>query len=78
MQEIEDAIQTEDGYHPVTGRHYTEYIDLESWADKYLVEEITRNNGGGSTLIISTGSTASKSLYYTAQSCGLRRRSPPD
>lgn len=49
MQEIEDAIQTEDGYHPVTGRHYTEYIDLESWADKYLVEEITRNNGGGST-----------------------------
>ena len=49
IQEIEDAIRAEDGYHPVTGRHYTEYIDLESWADKYLVEEITRNNGGGST-----------------------------
>lgn len=49
MQEIEDAIRAEDGYHPVTGKHYTEYIDLESWADKYLVEEITRNNGGGAT-----------------------------
>ncbi len=49
MQEIEDAIQAEDGFHPVTGKHYTEYIDLESWADKYLVEEITRNNGGGAT-----------------------------
>lgn len=49
MQEIEDAIKSEDGYHPVTGKHYTQYIDLESWADKYLVEEITRNNGGGST-----------------------------
>lgn len=49
MQEIEDAIKAEDGYHPVTGKHYTEYIDLESWADKYLVEEITRNNGGGAT-----------------------------
>ena len=49
MQEIEDAIKAEDGYNPVTGKYYTEYIDLESWADKYLVEEITRNNGGGST-----------------------------
>lgn len=49
MQEIEDAIKAEDGYNPVTGIYYTEYIDLESWADKYLIEEITRNNGGGST-----------------------------
>ncbi|MDE7341129.1 MAG: CotH kinase family protein [Lachnospiraceae bacterium] len=49
MQEIEDAIRAEDGYNPVTGIYYTEYIDLESWADKYLIEEITRNNGGGST-----------------------------
>lgn len=49
MQEIEDAIKAEDGYNPVTGKYYTEYIDLESWADKYLIEEITRNNGGGST-----------------------------
>lgn len=49
MQEIEDAISAEDGRNPVTGKYYTEYIDLESWADKYLVEEITRNNGGGST-----------------------------
>lgn len=49
MQEIEDAIKAEDGYNPVTGKYYAEYIDLESWADKYLVEEITRNNGGGST-----------------------------
>ncbi len=49
MQEIEDAIMAEDGCNPTTGKYYTEYIDLESWADKYLVEEITRNNGGGST-----------------------------
>lgn len=49
MQEIEDAIFSEDGYNPTTGKHFTEYIDLESWADKYIVEELTRNNGGGST-----------------------------
>ena len=49
MQEIEDAIRSEDGINPQTGKHFTEYIDLESWADKYLVEEITRNSGGGGT-----------------------------
>ena len=49
MQEIEDAIRSEDGINPQTGKHFTEYIDLESWADKYLVEEITRNDGGGAT-----------------------------
>lgn len=49
MQEIECAIAAADGYNPVTGKHFTEYIDMESWADKYLVEEITRNNGGGGT-----------------------------
>lgn len=49
MQDIETAIMTEDGCNPDTGEHFSEYIDLESWADKYLVEEITRNNGGGLT-----------------------------
>lgn len=49
MQEIEDAISAEDGCSPKTGTHYTEYIDLESWADKYIVEEITKNNAGGLT-----------------------------
>lgn len=49
MQEIEAAIRSPDGCHPVTGKHFTQYIDLESWADKYIVEEFTRNNGGGST-----------------------------
>ena len=49
MQEIEDAIKAEDGVNPDTGKHFTEYIDLESWADKFLVEEISMNNAGGLT-----------------------------
>lgn len=49
MQAIETAIMAEDGCDPDTGAHFSEYLDLESWADKYLVEEITRNNGGGLT-----------------------------
>jgi len=49
MQEIEDAIMAPDGINPTTGKHYSEYIDMDSWADKYIVEEISRNNGGGAT-----------------------------
>lgn len=49
MQDLEYAILAEDGCSPVTGTHFTEYIDLESWADKYIIEEITRNNAGGLT-----------------------------
>jgi len=49
MQEIEDAIMAPDGINPNTGKHYSEYIDIDSWADKYIVEEICRNNGGGAT-----------------------------
>jgi len=49
FQEIEDAIQSEDGCNPKTGKHYSEYIDMKSWADKYIVEEFTKNHGGGCT-----------------------------
>lgn len=49
FQEIEDAIKSEDGYNKKTGKHYSEYIDMRSWADKYIVEEFTKNHGGGCT-----------------------------
>lgn len=49
FQEIEDAIKSEDGCNPTTGKHYSEYIDMKSWADKYIVEEFTKNHGGGCT-----------------------------
>ncbi len=49
MQEIEDAIKSEDGYNKKTGKHYSEYIDMKSWADKYIVEEFCKNHGAGCT-----------------------------
>lgn len=33
FQEIENAIKSEDGYNKKTGKHYSEYIDVKSWAD---------------------------------------------
>lgn len=44
VQEFEDALTAEDGINPQTGKHFTEYIDLDSFVKKYLVEEITKNS----------------------------------
>lgn len=48
-QSFEDALYAEDGINPGTGLHYTEYIDMESFVKKYLVEEIVRNYDASST-----------------------------
>lgn len=40
FQRAENAILAPDGLDPETGRHWQDLIDLDSWAGKYLVEEI--------------------------------------
>lgn len=45
--EFYDAIKTPSGYHPTTGRYYSDYIDLESFAKYYLVEEALSNMDAG-------------------------------
>ena len=42
-QKMEDAIFNSEGLNPDTGRSYTEYIDMDSFTKKYLVEEISKN-----------------------------------
>lgn len=49
VQQLEDAIYAEDGTNPATGIYYTDYLDLESWAKKYIIEEFSKNEGGGTT-----------------------------
>lgn len=39
-QSAENAILAEDGIDPVTGKSWTELIDVDSWVKKYLIEEI--------------------------------------
>ncbi len=41
-QEFEDALYSESGYNSL-GKHYTEYIDTESFAGMYLFQEFTKN-----------------------------------
>lgn len=43
----EHAIFSQDGIDPVTGKHWTQLIDLDSWAKKYLLDEVLGNYDGG-------------------------------
>lgn len=42
-QSVENAILAEDGIDPVTGKSWDELIDAQSWARKYLLEELFGN-----------------------------------
>ena len=63
LQSVENAISAEDGRDPVTGNHWTELIDLDSWARKYLVEEIFGNGDGGAISQYFYGSTEEGITY---------------
>ena len=42
-QDFEDAVFSSDGFSPYTGAHYSDYIAVDSFARKYLVEELVKN-----------------------------------
>ena len=44
---MEAAITSDDGYNPETNKHYSEYIDTESFALVYLINELLLNQDGG-------------------------------
>jgi len=45
--EMESAVLAPDGICPTTGRHYSEYMDVESFARYYLLNELLLNWDGG-------------------------------
>lgn len=42
-QDFEDALFSKDGYNHQTQKYFYEYIDMESFAKKYMIEELTKN-----------------------------------
>ena len=44
LQTLENAILAEDGIDPETGKHWQDLLDMESWAKKYLLEEVLGND----------------------------------
>ena len=47
LHEFDVALSSEDGINPRTGKAWSDYIDLDSFARKYLVEEILENCDAG-------------------------------
>ena len=43
FQGFENAIRSESGIDPVSGKHYSEFVDMDSLVKKYLLEEIVKN-----------------------------------
>lgn len=65
IQSVENAILSEEGIDSITGKSWTELIDVESWARKYLMEEFFANTDGGvlSQFYYLDGSDSSGKLY---------------
>ena len=63
LQSAENAICAEDGRDPLTGKHWSQLIDLDSWARKYLVEEVFGNGDGGVISQFFYGTTEDMPMY---------------
>lgn len=47
FKEFVETINTEDFVHPQTGKHIFDYIDKESWAKRYIMEEFLQDMDSG-------------------------------
>jgi hypothetical protein len=45
---VENALTSENGIDPLSGKSWKDLIDMDSWARKYLLEEMFGNGDGGS------------------------------
>lgn len=64
--QFEAAVKQPDGRNPQTDVYYTEYIDLDSFAKKYILEEVLLNYDAGAT-----------SAYYYIKADGTIYAGPP-
>lgn len=65
FNDAETAILSENGYHNESNKKYTEYIDLDSFVKKYLVEEVSKNYDAGvsSSFFYKDSDTVNEKIY---------------
>ena len=65
MNEMHDAVIAADGVNLATGRHYTDYIDADSFAVKFLIEDWTKDYDfiGGSQFLYKDSDTRDPLIY---------------
>ena len=49
MQGFENAIFANDGIDPETGKHYSDFVDMDSLVKKFMIEEVCKNYDGNSS-----------------------------
>lgn len=49
FQSVENAILSDNGIDEISGKYYTELIDIESWAKKFLMNVVTKGESIGDT-----------------------------
>ena len=65
MQELEEAVFSEDGINPTTGKHYYEYADKDSLALLCVLEEVVKNyDGNRSSLYFYKPADSESTLVY--------------
>ncbi len=64
MQDLWDAVRSEDGYN-AKGKYYLDYIDLTSWASMYLIQEYVKgyDANAGSLLFHRDGTADTDKLF---------------
>ena len=63
IQSAENAILSPTGVDSVSGKHWQELIDLDSWVRKFLIEEIFGNADGGRLSQFFYGDARTEKLY---------------
>ncbi len=63
---LELAISQPDGVNPETGKHYSEYMDVESWVSKFLIEEVFSNPDApvASTYMYKDADSQDNKIYF--------------
>lgn len=66
INEMEGAIYQQDGINPQTGKHFSEYMDVDSWVSKYLIEEFFNNPDApaASTYLYKDSDEVDSKIYF--------------
>lgn len=66
VNDIDKCLSSPDGINPETEHHFSELIDMQSFADRYLVEEVSKNydSGNSSSYFYKDSDSADTKLYY--------------
>lgn len=66
FNELEETLVQENKINPVTGKHISEYLDLDSWASKYVMEEVFHDpDAVGASMFLYKDSDSVDPLIYS-------------